>query len=184
MEFLASDLGDQLINTGKDVAKDFGVNWHLLIAQAVNFAIVAWLIWKFAFKNILSTVKEREEQISDSLKNAEKIKLQLEETNRMQEETLKDASVEAQKTVSQAREQAKAHLESLRIEAERQAEEIIQKARESMKLEKQQVLQEAREEIASLVVMATSKVLGRELSNDERDRFSNAAVKETNFSQS
>ena len=102
----------------------------------------------------------------------------------MQEETLKDASVEAQKTVSQAREQAKAHLESQRIEAERQAEEIIQKARESMKLEKQQVLQEAREEIASLVVMATSKVLGRELSNDERDRFSNTAVKETNFSQS
>ncbi|SVB82190.1 uncharacterized protein METZ01_LOCUS235044, partial [marine metagenome] len=94
MEILASGFEE----TVKGISNTFGVDWHLLVAQAINFAIVAFLIWKFAFKGILDTVKEREEQISDSLKNAEKIKLQLEETDRKHEETLKDASVEAQKT--------------------------------------------------------------------------------------
>ena len=178
MEILASGIEE----TVKGISNTFGVDWHLLVAQAINFAIVAFLIWKFAFKGILDTVKEREEQISDSLKNAEKIKLQLEETDRKHEETLKDASVEAQKTVSQAREQAKVHLENQREEAEKQAEEIVRKAREAMELEKQRVLEEAREEVASLVVMATSKVLGRELSADECDRFSDAAAREAKLS--
>ena len=171
-----------LEDTVKSITEKFGVDLPLLVAQAINFAVVAFLIWKFAFKGILSSVKEREEQIADSVKNAEKIKLQLEETERKQEETLKDASVEAQNTVSQAREQAKVHLESQRVEAEKQAEEIVQKAREAMKLEKQRVLEEAREEIASLVVMTSSKVLGRELSPEERTRFSEAAAREAKLS--
>ncbi|MBO94708.1 MAG: ATP synthase F0 subunit B [Opitutales bacterium] len=171
-----------LEETAQHISETFGVDWHLLVAQAINFAIVAFLIWKFAFKGILSSVKEREDQIADSLKNADKIKLQLEETERKQEETLKDASIEAQKTVSQAREQAKAHLETQREEAEKQAEDIITKAREAMKLEKQRVLEEAREEIARLVVMTTSKVLGRELGEEESTRFSEAAAREAKLS--
>lgn len=176
MEILSSANG--FTETVQGISETFGVDWHLLVAQAINFTIVAFLIWKFAFKGILSTVKEREEQIADSLKNADKIKIQLEETERKQEETLKEASVEAQKTVSQAREQAKAHIESQRQEADRQADEIVRKAREAMELEKQRVLEEAREEIASLVVMATSRVLDRELSSEERERFSAAAARE------
>ena len=107
IEILSSASGLQ--DTINGITATFGVDWHLLVAQAINFAIVAFLIWKFAFKGILSSVKEREEQIADSVKNAEKIKLQLEETERKQEETLKGAAVEAQKTASQAREQAEVH---------------------------------------------------------------------------
>ena len=177
MEIIASIAG-----TVQEIQTKFGLNWPLFVAQAINFTVVAWIIWKFAFKGILSKMEDREKEISDSLKNAEKIKFQLEETERKQEETLKDASVEAQKTVAQARDQAKAHLESQRKEAETQAADIVSKAREAMKLEKQRVLEEAREEIASLVVMATSRVLGRELNTDERDRFSDAAAREAKLS--
>lgn len=177
MEILAS-VGDTI----QEIQTKFGLDFPLFMAQAINFIIVAWLIWKFAFKGILGKMEDREKEISDSLKNAEKIKLQLEETDRKHEETLKDASVEAQKTVSQARDQAMAHLETERAEAEKQAGDIVQKARDSMKLEKQRVIEEAREEIASLVVMATSRVLGRELSSDERDKFSDSASREAKLS--
>jgi len=171
-----------LESTIQSITDTFGIDWPLLIAQAVNFAVVAYLIWRFAFKGILSSLKDREDQIADSLQNAKKIQLQLQETERQKEETLKDASIDAQKTVTQAREQAKSHLERQREEAERQAEEIIQKARDAMKLEKKRVLEEARDEIASLVVITSSKVLGRELSPEERTRFSEAAAREAKLS--
>jgi len=90
------------------IVDQFGVDWPMLIAQAINFLIVAFVIWKFAFKNILSTVKEREKQIADSLRNADKIKLELEETEKQQQETLQEASLEAKKTISITQEQAKA----------------------------------------------------------------------------
>ena len=89
MEVLAS-----VTDTIQGIQTKFGLNWPLFIAQAINFTVVAWIIWKFAFKGILSKMEVREKEISDSLKNAEMIKFQLEETERKQEETLKDASIQ------------------------------------------------------------------------------------------
>ena len=42
------------------IVGDFGVEWPMFIAQAVNFTLVAFVIYKFGFKSILSTIKERE----------------------------------------------------------------------------------------------------------------------------
>ena len=157
-----------LADTGEKIINQFGIDYPLLIAQCINFIIVASAIWFFAFKRILSTIKDREKQIADSLKNADKIKLELEETQSETKDTLNEASLEAKKTVSVAQEQAKSLLEAQKEEARQEAEAIISKAKSAMELERQNVLNDARQEIASLVVLATSKVLERELNDDER----------------
>ncbi len=164
------------------ILEEFGVDTPLLIAQAINFVIVAFVIWQFAIKKILLTMDEREKKIADSLKNAEKIKLELEATEKQQNETLQEASLEAKKTVASAQEQAKSYIEAQKEEARKQAEEIVEKARSAMELERQRVLNDAREEISSLVILTTSKVLQRELGDDEKSRFSESAAKEISLS--
>ncbi|MEK9773292.1 MAG: F0F1 ATP synthase subunit B [Opitutae bacterium] len=176
MIVLAS-LGD----TAQGIVETFGIDWPMLIAQAINFLIVAFVIWKFAFKNILSTIKEREKQISDSLKNADRIKLELEETEKQQQQTLQDASLEAKKTITSAQEQAKALIEAQKDDARKQAEEIISKAKIAMEQERERVLREAREEIASLVVLTATKVLSKDLSEEEKEKFSSRATQELNL---
>lgn len=168
------------VTTG--IVEKFGVDTPLLIAQAINFVIVAFVIWQFALKKILLTIDEREKKIADSLKNAEKIKLELEATEKQQNETLQEASLEAKKTVATAQEQAKSYIEAQKEEARKQAEEIVDKARSAMELERQRVLNDAREEIASLVILTTSKVLQRELGDEEKSRFSESAAKEISLS--
>ena len=168
-------------DTAQDIAYTFGVDWPMLVAQSINFLIVAFIIWKFAFSNVLSTIKEREKQISDSLKNADRIKLELEETEKKQQETLKEASLEAKNTVALAEEKAKSYIESQKEDARKQAEEIISKARSAMELERERVLKDAKDEIASLVLLATTKVLQRELKEDEKAKFAERAAKEINF---
>ena len=164
------------------ILEEFGVDTPLLIAQAINFVIVAFVIWQFALKKILLTIDEREKKIADSLKNAEKIKLELEATEKQQNETLQEASLEAKKTVATAQEQAKSYIEAQKEEARKQAEEIVEKARSAMDLERQRVLNDDREEIASLVILTTSKVLQRELGDEEKSRFSESAAKEISLS--
>ena len=168
--------------TAAGIVEKFGIDWPLLLAQGVNFVIVAFVIWQFGLKKVLLTVKEREEKIADSLKNAEKIKLELEATEQQQQQTLQEASLEAKKTVALAQEKAKSYIESQKEEARKQADEIIEKAKSSMALERQRILNDAREEIASLVVLTASKVLQRELGEDEKSRFSESAAKEIKFS--
>lgn len=163
-------------STVQGIAETFGVDWPMLIAQSINFLIVAFVIWKFAFSNVLSTIKEREKQIADSLKNADRIKLELEETEKRQQETLQEASLAAQKTVTEAQDKAKALIDAQKDDARKQAEEIIAKATLAMEQEREKVLKEAKEEIASLVILTTSKVLQKELSDEEKSRFSESAV--------
>ena len=164
------------------IVEKFGIDTPLLIAQAINFVIVAFVIWQFALKKILLTIEEREKKIADSLKNAEKIKLELEATEKQQNETLQEASLEAKKTVATAQEQAKSYIEAQKEEARKQAEEIVEKAKSAMELERQRVLNDARKEIASLVILTTSKVLQRELGDEEKSRFSESAAKEISLS--
>ena len=164
-----------LADTGEKIISQFGIDYPLLIAQCINFIIVASAIWFFAFKKILSTIKDREKQIADSLKNADKIKLELEQTQQKQQDTLNEASMEAKKTVSVAQEHAKSLLEAQKEEARQEADAIIAKAKSAMELERQNVLNDARQEIASLVILATSRVLDRELNDDERKRFTEQA---------
>lgn len=180
MFYIAS--AQDVLDKGQSIAQEFGVDWPMLIAQAVNFVLVAFVIYRFGFKGILSTIQEREKQISDSLKHAEKIKLELEETERKQKETLQEASLEAKKTVTGAQEQAKSYIEGQKEDARKQAEEIIAKAKESTALERERVLNEAKDEISSLVVLTTGKVLQKELNDEEKSRFSNAAAQELKIS--
>ena len=123
-------------------------------------------------------MEEREKQISDGLRFAEEVKIKLEDAERKHTETLKEASEEAQKTIASAREQAKSFEDQLRKDAETRAEDIVRKAREQMQLERQTLVAEARQEFAQLVVETATKVLDRELSDDEKTRLSESVSKE------
>ena len=122
---------------------------------------------------------KKEKNKSPSLKHAEKIKLELEDAQKRREETLTEASLEA-KNVSGAKEQAKSS-EAQKEDARNQAEEIISKARESMAIEKEQILNEAKEEISSSSSLLPEKFC-KELNDEEKSRFSNAAAEELKVS--
>ena len=105
----------------------------------------------------------------------------MEETEKKQQETLQEASLSAKKTVTEAQDKAKAFIESQKEDARKQAEEIVEKAKIAMEQERQRVLKEAREEIASLVILTSSKVLDKELSEEEKSRFSQSAADNLNI---
>ena len=47
------------------------INWFTVIAQVINFLILVWLLKKFLYKPILTSVNEREKKITDQLKDAD-----------------------------------------------------------------------------------------------------------------
>jgi len=114
-----------------DVADTFGWNPWLFLSQVISFAIVAFLLRRFAYKPILGVLEERRQRIAEGLLNAEKIKKQLAEAEQRHADILAKANAEAQKMIDEARESS-AHLaERKQQEAIAAAEQIITKARES-----------------------------------------------------
>ncbi|MDQ8208791.1 F0F1 ATP synthase subunit B [Coraliomargarita sp. SDUM461003] len=160
------------------ITEKFGVSLPTLIAQMVNFVIVAFVLYKFAVKPIAATLDERQQKIADGLQYAEEMKTQLAEAERERAEKVKQAAIDAQAILTEAREQSKEMIESKTQEAAAQAEAMIRKASEATELERQKMLSDVRQEVARLVVATSSKVLSRDLSDAEKQTFSDSAAKE------
>ena len=60
------------------IVQDFGISWPFFLAQVLNFSVVGFVLWKFAFKPVIATLDERQKKISDGLKYAEEMKAKLE----------------------------------------------------------------------------------------------------------
>jgi len=160
------------------ITDKFGVKLPTLIAQMINFCLVALVLYKFAVKPIVATLDERQQKIADGLQYAEEMKAQLAAAERERAEKIKTAAVDAQKSLTESREQSKEMIEQKTQEAAAQAEAIIRKASEATELERQKMLSDVRQEVARLVVATSSKVLSRDLSDAEKQTFSDSAAKE------
>jgi len=161
-----------------ELAGNFGISWPTLVAQMVNFCIVALVLYKFAVKPIAATLDERQQKIADGLQYAEEMKVQLAAAERERAEKIKEAAVEAQGILAESREQSKEMIEQKTQEAAAQAEAIIRKASEATELERQKMLSDVRQEVARLVVATSATVLSRDLSDTEKQTFSDSAAKE------
>lgn len=161
-----------------EIFDKFGVDARFLIAQIINFVIVAFLLYKFAFKPVLQTIEERQKKISDGLQYSEEMKAKLADTEKQHAATLQKAQQEAQSIVANARDNAKAFLDKQTQEASAKTEDMISKAKQAIELERKKMLIEVRQEVTRLVVETTSKVLSKELSADDKSRYSKTAAEE------
>ncbi|MGB0414761.1 MAG: F0F1 ATP synthase subunit B [Coraliomargarita sp.] len=160
------------------ITEKFGVSVPTLVAQMVNFVLVAFVLYRFAVKPIAATLDERQQKISEGLQYAEEMKTQLAEAERERAAKIKEAAADAQRILGEAREQSKEMIEQKTQEAAAQAEAMIRKAAEATELDRQKMLSEVRQEVARLVVVTSGKVLERELSDAEKTSYSDAAAKE------
>ena len=160
------------------ITQDFGISWPFLLAQVLNFTVVAFILWKFAFKPVLATLDERQKKIASGLQYADEMKAKLEAVQQESVASAKRAQAEATKIIEEARKSAKEFLDKQTQESAAKATEILAKAQQVIELEKKKMLAEARTEIARLVVTISEKVLAKELSDAERSRYNESAARE------
>jgi F-type H+-transporting ATPase subunit b len=160
------------------IMQDFGVSLPGIAAQVLNVAIVAFILWRFAFKPVLATLDERQQKIAAGLAYAEEMKAKLEAAQQESAASAKRAQLEATRIIDEARKAAKDFLDKQTQESAAKANEILAKAQQAIELEKKKMLAEARSEIARLVVVTTQRVLAKELSDADRSRYNDSAVRE------
>jgi len=156
----------------QDTATTFGFHWKLFLSQCVSFAIVAFLLQRFAYKPIITVLEERRRRIEEGLANAEKIKRELAEAEKRYQEILSNANAEATKMIEEARASASTVAERRTQQAISEAEGIIAKAREATQLEHDRMLLTLKQEVGRLVIDTTSKVTGKVLTPEDQRRIS------------
>jgi F-type H+-transporting ATPase subunit b len=148
-----------------------GVKWPEFIASLINFAIVLFVLWRFAYKPIFEMLAARRQKIAEALANAEKIKSELTRTEAERQKILVDAGDQANKLIDEARQAAVHVRETETQKAIAAAEQIVSKAREVAAQDHARMLAELKREVGRLVVQTTATVTGKILTPDDQQRL-------------
>ena len=161
-----------------EIARTFGVDWTHLGAQTISFGIVCAVLYKFAYRRVLTMLEERRQQIALGLANAEKIQAELNRTEAQRQEVMAKAYDQAAKAIEEAR-VAAGHVRDQEIQkAIAAAEQIMTTAREASTQDHDRMLAELKREVGRLVIRATTAVTGRILTADDQTRLAEETAKQ------
>lgn len=137
----------------------FGVEWHLLLIQAVNFAILVAGLTYFLYRPVMKIVAERERVVAKGVEDAEAAAIALRDADAVAKTRKDTAEVESQELVERARQSALEQKARIAKEAEERAAKIAEDAELRAKETAAKSLRDSEQEIARLAILAAGKAV-------------------------
>lgn len=137
----------------------------LIFWQLVIFGIVLLLLRAFAWKPILSSLKERESSIEGALRMADQAKLEMQELKAGNEKLLAEARMERDRILKEATDVSNQLIEQAKNKANEEGSRMILQAREAIQNEKNMALAEVKNTAAKLSIDIAERILRRELAD-------------------
>jgi len=148
----------------------------LIFWEVVSFAILLFLLYKFAFPGILAVLEEREKKIKDSLDQAERHRSEAERKLKDYEAKLNAASKEAEGILAAAKERAQRLLEENEQRLTAEAERIKGDTTREIDHERRKAIQEIRTQTTDIALMVAEKVVQRSLNDADHRRLADEAL--------
>ena len=155
-----------------------GVEWGTTIVTLATFVILLALLKKFAWGPLKEVMDKRERDINKYIDDAEQAKInaqKLEEENR---KTLKETQDEVQRILDDAKIQARKQHEEIIHEANVRANGMIETAQSEINSEKERALADINNQVSELSVLIASKVLRKEISEQDQKELVEKYLKE------
>jgi len=157
---------------------NLGINLPLLLAFVINFIILLILLGKFLYRPVLKMLDERAQKVRESMEWAEAIKHDYEQARVEVQKQIEKGRQEAQAITAQAFQKGEDLKEGARKEAAEQAKAIIEKARIELGTERDKMVEDLRREFASLLVLASEKVIRQTLDKEKHSRLIEETLEE------
>lgn len=147
--------------------KALGIDFRILLAQLFNFAILVFILWRFAYRPLFNILEERRQKIAKGVKDADDAA-----------EKLTAATDESKKIFASSKKEAATIIEEAKKRAEVRYQEIVGKSREDIgviineerakiRVEKAESLREIKKEVADLVILTVEKLLNEKMTSDK-----------------
>jgi F-type H+-transporting ATPase subunit b len=143
------------------------VDPYWILVSIIQFLILYWLLRRFLWGPVTAALEDRARRIREGLDLAEASKVERERIKQEVEELLMQARREAAAIAERTTKAAEAAAADIRTQAKTEADRIREKGREDAQHLHDQALAQLRTEVASMVVLAASRILGKEISAEQ-----------------
>lgn len=151
------------------VLESIGFNWHVALANFINFLIILFVLNKFVFKKVVNLVEDREKKIKDGLSNASNAELALKNATQKGEELVFDAKNAGEEILRKALDKSKLESEEIVARSKQDAENLANSLKTKIQEAKENVTKEFAEYAPSLVADLLKKTLAKSLTKEEHD---------------
>jgi F-type H+-transporting ATPase subunit b len=155
----------------------------LAIWTIITFLVLFALLAKFAWKPLLAFLDARQEAIKTSLENAQTAKRELERLQQESSQIIRKAHGEAESIVSKSWSDAERVREEMKQKAKTEADAIVKESQRQIEIETGRALRQIRSEVADLSVAIASKVIQRNVTKADNDRFIEDTLKQIDSGQ-
>jgi F-type H+-transporting ATPase subunit b len=138
-----------------------------VLVSIVNFLVLLYLLRRFMWGPIMATLDSRAAKIREGLELTESARREREQLKQEVEKTLGEARREASAIAERTTKAAEAAATDIRTQAKAEADRIREKGREDAQHLHDQALAQLRTEVASMVVLAASRILGKEINAEQ-----------------
>jgi len=137
-----------------------------LIAGIIAFAVIFFVIWKWALPALTQTRDKRSIEIKGRLEAAEEARQQAETLRKDYEDHLAQARDEANRIVEAARQSGESARKDILAKAETEADSIKERAQAELQGERERVAGQLRSRVAGLSLDVAERVVGQSMDRD------------------
>jgi F-type H+-transporting ATPase subunit b len=142
-----------------DLFAAFGIDWKLLLIQAVNFGVLLFILSKYLYRPLMKTIDERRAKIDDGIRKAEAADQRLVEADTEGKGIVAGASKEAQGIVAAARARADEEAGGILKNTHDRVANILADASAQAEEKRRQAILSSEKEIARAAMLAAEKIL-------------------------
>ena len=141
----------------------------LFIWTIATFLVLFYLLRKYAWRPLLTALEERQETIRKSLDDADQAKQELERLHQESAQIIAEARADAQSIVAKSRVAAETGREDLKQKAKEEADALVRGAQRQIQLETARAVQQIRHEVVDLSLAVASKLIKKNLTQEDND---------------
>lgn len=155
-----------------------GINGGMMLAQAINYGILLFVLTFLLYKPVLKILDERRERVQKSVEDARHISQQLKDMEKQRAQAMKELDAKASAILADTKKQAESAKADLLKSAHAESDSLLKRGREQLEDERRKMIADLEQNVASLSVKLAAKILQREFSDADQKRILSSIEKE------
>jgi len=151
--------------------KALGLDLGLLLSQAVNFSLLAFLLYLFLYKPVLGKLEERARRIRKGVEEAEHAEERLAQAEAHYNAEMERARQEAREVIERATRAAEQQRQEILSRARQEAQDLAERARQQGERQALEEQAQQREQVIDLAIAVASRLLQENLDQEKQHRL-------------
>jgi F-type H+-transporting ATPase subunit b len=139
------------------------IKWELVITQILGFLLVLWILRKYAWGPVISTLEGRREKIRSEFEEIDRKKGDVAGLQSKLEAELREIAAQARVRIQEGVQEGERVGGEIKEKARQDAQALLQRAHEQIEQDRKKAQVELRNQMVTMVIGATEKVLGEKL---------------------